>query len=78
MSESAKVNGKKLMINEEFDRDLVELKERINMVMKLLQEEHQRYGQNLKKKVKWSIEQLYVRKLRQSLKHILDAWIREE
>jgi hypothetical protein len=32
----------------------------------------------LKEKVKWSIVHLYVRKLRQSLKHRLNACIREE
>jgi len=32
----------------------------------------------VKKKVKWPIIQIHVRKLRQILKHRLDAWIREE
>jgi hypothetical protein len=46
------------MSQEEFDREFVELKERLSIVMKLLQEseENQRYGWNVKRKVKWPIE----------------------
>jgi hypothetical protein len=79
--ESAKEVGRNKISNEEFDREIVELKEQLSVMMKLLQEkvkEDQRYGWNLKKKVKWPIVQLYVRKLRQRLKHRLNAWIREE
>jgi hypothetical protein len=65
------------MSQEEFDKELIELKERLSMIMKLLKEENHGYGWNLRRKVKWPIEQLYVRKLRHRLKHRLDAWIKE-
>jgi hypothetical protein len=51
-----KTIGREEMNQEEFDREFVELKERLNTIMKLLQEgeEDQRYGWVLRKrKVKW-------------------------
>jgi hypothetical protein len=58
MRESAKAFGRNKISNEEINRELVELKEQLSVMMKLLREkvrESQRYGWNLKKKVKWPI-----------------------
>jgi hypothetical protein len=54
------------MNQEEFDREFVELKERLGIVMDFLQEsdEHQRRGWNVKKKLKCPIVQFFVRELR--------------
>jgi hypothetical protein len=45
------------MSQEEFDREFTEVKERLNIIMELLQESerNQRWGWNVKKKVKWPI-----------------------
>jgi hypothetical protein len=62
------------MSQEEFDKEFVELKERLGIVMKLLQErqEDHRYGWvPRKRKVKWYM--LHVK-----LKHMLRAWLRKE
>jgi hypothetical protein len=65
------------MSDEKFDRDIVEMKEQLSVMMKLLQErveEDQRSGWILKQKVKWPIKQLIARKLR----HILEVWLKTE
>jgi hypothetical protein len=60
-NKNAKGNGIKRMSNEEIDKEMVELKERLNIVMKFLQEseEDQRYGWIVRKmKVKWNMLQV--------------------
>jgi hypothetical protein len=46
------------MSQEELDREFTELKERLNIIMELLQEsdENQRYGWRLKRKDRWPIK----------------------
>jgi len=48
--------------------------------MELLQEinEDQILGWKLKKNVKWPIVHLFVRKMRQILKHMMSAWMQAE
>jgi hypothetical protein len=59
------------MSQEEFDREFTELKEILNIIMELLQEIHE-YE-------RWDwILQIYISKLRRSLKHRLGAWNRKE
>jgi hypothetical protein len=52
------------MSQDELDREFVEIKERLSIIMELLQErnENQRYGSRLKRKVKWPIHLLIARK----------------
>jgi hypothetical protein len=54
------------MSQEEFGRGFFEVKERLNIIMELLQEieEDQRWGWNVKKKLKWPIDKFYARKMR--------------
>jgi hypothetical protein len=65
--EDAKEVGRK-MNQEEFDREFTEVKERLSIILKLLQEsnEDQRWGWNVKKKVKWPIVHLSMKKLMHS------------
>jgi hypothetical protein len=68
----------------EIDRELVELREQLSYIRKLLQkriEENQRQGWNPKKRVKWPLMQLFARKLRISLrglKHRLSDWMKKD
>jgi hypothetical protein len=67
------------MNQEEFDKEFSEIKERLSIIMELLQEieEDQRWSWNVKKKFNWPIMKLFARKLRQILKHRLSAWMKE-
>jgi hypothetical protein len=82
--EDAKVVGKIRIIQEEIDREMVELKDQLNNIRQLLHrniEESQRQGWNVKKKFKWHVMQLFVRNLRNRLKilkHKLSAWLKKE
>jgi hypothetical protein len=69
-------NWRKQMSQEEIDRELVELKERLSIIMELLQEsnEDQRQGWNVRKKVKWPIVHLFMKKLM----HIMNVFLRTE
>jgi hypothetical protein len=57
-------------------REFTEVKERIGIILKLLQEsnEDQRWGWNVKKNIKWPIVHLSMKKLM----HILNASLKEE
>jgi len=57
--------GKKTYVKE-FDIEMTRLKERLSVFKELLQEnvEDQSYGRKLKKRGRWSIMQLFSRKLR--------------
>jgi hypothetical protein len=71
------------MSQEEYDREMDELKERLNVIHMLLQEkmkENQRQGWKVKK-VKWPVVQLFEEKLREilrNLKHRMNAWVEKE
>ena len=72
-----KMDAKELSIETKMDQ----LKERLSLMVKLLQErieENQRCGWKLRKRVKWPIVQLFARNLRQNLRHRLSAWIIKE
>jgi hypothetical protein len=64
------------MNQEEIDREFTEVRERLSIILKLLQErnEDQRWGWNVKKKVKWPIMHLSMNKLM----HRLNASWKEE
>jgi hypothetical protein len=71
--EDAREDGKKRMSDEEFNREMIELKVRLNYVEQLLQEyeENQRCGWIMKKKARWPIKQLIAREQRHRLKACL-------
>jgi hypothetical protein len=73
MGKSAKEVGKGNMSDEEFDREMVELKKQISVINEFLQEsdEDHRCRWTMRKKVKWNI--FYVK-----MKHRLNAWLRKE
>jgi hypothetical protein len=68
--DNARVDGKKRMSDEDFDREMIELKEQLNYVEQLLQEieGNQRCGWIMKKKARWPIKQLIARRKRYRLK----------
>ena len=60
-----------------FDRELIELKERLSLVTELFQEgnaENQLCGWKLRRKMKLPIENLYAK----NLKHKFSVWVNEE
>ena len=74
VKENASTIGRKRMSDEEFDREIVEMKIHLSVLMELLHEneEDQRYGWILRKRrVKWPMLQV-------KLKHRLSAWLRKE
>ena len=67
MREDTRTIGRRKMNDKEFYREITELKEQINVIMKLLHErveEYQRCGWKLNRMVKWPIVQLFARNLR--------------
>jgi hypothetical protein len=75
--EYAKADGKKRMSDEEFDKEMVELKAQLNYVKQLLQkkvDENHRQGWNVRKKVKWPIVHLFMKKLM----HMMNVFIKIE
>jgi len=62
------------MSQEEFDREMIEIKGKLSYMMKLLQEEemqeNQRRGWSMKKPVQWLVVQLFVNKLRKILREM--------
>jgi hypothetical protein len=59
----AKVKGIEKMIQQEFDREMTEIKGKLNYMMKLLQEEEIQenhiHGWSMKKKFQWPLMQLH-------------------
>jgi hypothetical protein len=55
------------MSQEEFDKEMTEIKGKLSYMVKLLQEEemqeNQRHGWSMKKKVQWPVMSLYEEKL---------------
>ena len=75
--EDARANGVKRMSQSKFDREVVELKERLSKVTKLLHEEAtggQYYVWRLKRRVQWPVKRLCAR----NLKHKLSVWVKKE
>ena len=75
MREDARTIGRRKMNDKEFYREITELKEQINVIMKLLHErveEYQRCGWKLNRMVKWPIAQFFVIKLR----YVFDIWMK--
>ena len=75
--EYARSNGVKRMSQIKFDREVVELKERLSKVTELLHEEVigvYYYIWRLKNKVKWPVKRLCAR----DLKHKHSVWVKEE
>ena len=68
-----KENGIRKMSDEEYERELVEIKAQLNALTKLIQhnEDNQQYGWNLRKRVKCPVEILWAKKQRQKLRHRL-------
>lgn len=67
----AEANGIRKMSDEEYGRELFEIKAQFNALTELIKhnEESQQYGWNLRKMVKWHVEILWARKQRQKLRH---------
>ena len=75
--EDARENGVKRMSQSKFDREVVELEERLSKMTKLLHEEDtggQYYVWRLKKKVQWPVKRLCDR----DLKHKHSVWVKKE
>jgi DNA-binding transcriptional regulator GbsR (MarR family) len=70
-----KVNGiKTRKSDEEFEKEMVEMKAQLNVLKELLQkEEDQKCGWVMKKVVRWPIKQLVARRQR----HMLKVWLKE-
>lgn len=66
------------MIDEEYRRELIEIKAQLNVLTEFLQqnEENQRCEWNLRKRVKWFVEILWAKKQRQKMRHGLKEKLR--
>jgi ribosomal protein L29 len=84
----AKEDGMRKMSQEEIDRELDELRIKLNYLRQLLQrkvKENQRQGWNMKKKVKWPVkllfEDLIEKKLKETLEELkqrMNDWMQKE
>jgi hypothetical protein len=72
MEEDVKVNGLKIkkMIQEEFDQEMVEMREELNKIMMLLHE-GLRCSWKMKKHVKWPVKKFFVRKFRKKMRCLI-------
>ena len=76
--ENAKAIGLRNMKDEEFVKEMIEIKLQLDVLMEIIQKEveDKKCRQIFKKKFKWIVKELFARKLQKKMRHMISTFLK--